>query len=311
MFSNRCFFALVITIFMAGTCFASPSKANTAAHMPSGATSHYANVNGTRLHYLEMGKGPLVILMHGWPQTSYAWHETMAGLSDRFRVIAPDMRGTGLSTREKSGYDKKNIAKDIASLIDHLGEKNAIIVGHDMGGKAAYVMAHLYPEAVNKLVLVDCLLPGTENTDALRGGAWHYGFHMAEGVPEMLTMGRERDYIRTQIKAWSYNKDAISEDSISEYARHYAAPGGMTPGFNYYRALKEDAALAATFEDKKLLMPVLAIAGRHSANDRLAKALEPKTDNLKSVIIEDSGHFVAEEAPEAFIKNLRDFLIKP
>jgi len=109
-----------------------------------------------------------------------------------------------------------------------------------MGGKAAYVLAHNRPELLSKLVLVDCLLPGTENMDPAKGGAWHYGFHMAAEFPEMLTAGREREYIATQIKTWSHRKDAISDATIAEYARHYATPGGMTAGFNYYRALRTD-----------------------------------------------------------------------
>ncbi len=136
-------------------------------NLPSGISSHFVEINGIRLHYIEMGKGPLVILLHGWPETSYAWRLTMQALSGRYRVVAPDLRGLGLSERTPSGYDKKTIATDIKDLIVALGETHADVVGHDMGGKAAYVMAHLYPSYVSKLVLVDCLIPGTENTDAL------------------------------------------------------------------------------------------------------------------------------------------------
>jgi pimeloyl-ACP methyl ester carboxylesterase len=163
----------------------------------------------------------------------------MPRLGKRFTVVAPDLRGTGLSERTRTGYDKRTIAEDVRALILHAGAKQAHVVGHDMGGKAAYVLAHLYPDVVSKLVLVDCLLPGTENMDALRGGAWHYGFHMAPEIPEMLTEGRERDYIRAEIRAWSRRRDAISEAAIAEYAQHYSSPGGMTAGFNYYRALQQ------------------------------------------------------------------------
>ena len=110
------------------------------------------------------------------------------------------MRGTGLTELTPSGYDKRTIAEDIRALIAHTGASRAHVVGHDMGGKAAYVLAHLYPDCVAKLALIDCLLPGTENMDALRGGAWHYGFHMASEIPELLTRGREEEYIRAQIK---------------------------------------------------------------------------------------------------------------
>lgn len=272
------------------------------------ASSHFAQVNGIRLHYLEMGKGPLVILLHGWPETSFAWRSTMNELSEHYRVVVPDLRGLGLSERTQSGYDKKTVATDIKALIDYLGEKQAVIVGHDMGGKTAYIMAHLYPQSVAKLVLVDCLIPGTENADALHGGAWHYGFHMAPKIPEMLTQGREKEYIRAQIKTWSFKKEAISDATIDVYAKHYSTPGGMTAGFNYYRTLKEDAALVATFHGQKLRMPILTISGGHSVGDKLPKALLNEVDSLQSIIVDDSGHFVAEEAPETFNSLLLQFL---
>lgn len=278
------------------------------SRLPGGATSQMAQVNGVRLHYVSMGSGPALLLLHGWPQTWYAWHGVMPRLAKRFTVIAPDLRGTGLSELTETGYDKRTIAEDLRALIAHIGVGKAHVVGHDMGGKAAYVFAHLHPEVISKLVLVDCLLPGTENMDALRGGAWHYGFHMAPGFSEMLTQGKERDYISAQIKAWSHKKDAISEEAIDEYARHYAQPGRMTGGFNYYRALREDAPFAATLRDRKLSMPVMTLTGRHSAGDILANSLRDQADNLTSAIAEDSGHFVAEEAPEFFCEKLEGFL---
>jgi pimeloyl-ACP methyl ester carboxylesterase len=177
-----------------------------------------------------------------------------------------------------------------------------------MGGKAAYVLAHRHPDRVSRLALVDCLLPGTENMDSLRGGAWHYGFHMAPDIPEMLTAGRERDYIREQIRAWSHRKEAITEEAIDEYARHYASPGGMSAGFNYYRALRDDAALAASFRGKSLAMPVLAIAGRYGVGSRLSDALKIEAGDLTTVVVEESGHFVAEEAPDAFQRIVAQFM---
>jgi pimeloyl-ACP methyl ester carboxylesterase len=277
--------------------------------LPEGATSEFARINGIGMHFVAMGEGPVLILLHGWPQTWFAWRGVMPCLASRFRVVAPDLRGTGLSERTQSGYDKRTIAEDIHALINHLGVGQAHVAAHDMGGKAAYFLAHLHPEAVSKLALVDCLLPGTENLDALRGGAWHYGFHMAPETPEMLTRGREREYIRSQIKAWSHNKDAIGEDAITEYASHYAEPGGMTAGFNFYRALRDDVPFAATLRDQKLNMPVMAITGQYGVGERLADALRRETKDLASVIAPDCGHFVAEEAPEFFREHLERFLM--
>jgi pimeloyl-ACP methyl ester carboxylesterase len=160
--------------------------------LPEGSASKFASVNGIRLHYVAVRSGPVLVLLHGWPETWYSWHGVMPRLAKRFTVVAPDLRGVGLSERTAEGYDKKTIAEDIAALIRHLGGDKVYLAGHDMGGKAAYVLAHTRPELLSKLVLVDCLLPGTENMDPSKGGAWHYGFHMAAEFPEMLTAGRER-----------------------------------------------------------------------------------------------------------------------
>lgn len=280
----------------------------TATPLPRGGTSHFAQLNGARLHYVSVGSGPVVILLHGWPQTWFAWRGAMERLSSRFTCVALDLRGLGLSEKTPAGYDKQTIAADVAALIDQIAGGRAHVVGHDMGGKAAFVLAHLHPGKVEKLVLVDCLVPGTENMDARRGGAWHYGFHMAPEIPEMLTRGREREYIAAQIRTWSHKKDAVSEAAISEFARHYASAGGMTAGFAYYRALPDDAALVASFENRKLETPVLAIAGRYGVGEKLADALRPRAAQLTAVIAEDSGHFVAEEAPDFFCAQIERFL---
>ncbi len=283
------------------------SKTAGPTRLPKGGTSQFAQINGIRMHYVTAGTGPAVILLHGWPQTWFAWHRTMGRLSQRFTVIAPDLRGTGLSEKTVSGYDKRTIAADIHGLIAHAAAGRANVIAHDMGGKAAYMLAHLHPECIERLVMVDCLVPGTEYTDALRGGAWHYGFHMTPVIPEMLTKGREREYIKAQIRSWSYRKDAVTEEAISEFARHYASPGGMTAGFNYYRTLREDAALAASFNGRTLGMPILAIGGRHGVGTKLGDALRDQSGKLTAVIAEDSGHFVAEEVSDFFCDQVERF----
>ncbi|MEF3364940.1 alpha/beta hydrolase [Methylocystis sp. 9N] len=161
---------------------------------PKGGQSLFAHVNGVRLHYVRVGEGPNIVLLHGWPQTWFAWRDTMERLCSRFTLIAPDLRGLGLSERTAGGYDKQTIAKDIRTLIDEAAGGRAHVVGHDMGGKAAFMLACFHPEHVEKLVLVDCLIPGTENMDALRGGAWHYGFHMAPVSGDAHERARARLY---------------------------------------------------------------------------------------------------------------------
>jgi len=301
---------IIVSVLLTTTAYAvnSNTSQSISLFLPNTVSEHYVRVNGVKLHYLEAGHGPLVVLLHGWPETSLSWHNTIVALMPHYHVVAPDLRGLGQSEHTKTGYDKKTIATDIKALIESLGEKHAIIIAHDMGGKAAYMMAHLYPQMISRLVLADCFIPGTENADPFQGGSWHYGFHMAKDFPEMLTKDREKEYISMMIKLMSYKKDAISDDMINEYVPHYASSGGMTAGFNYYRALKEDAELAKTFRTEKLSMPILTITGEYSANDKLAKALKNEAINLKSIIVKNSGHFVAEEQPKEFNQALLSFL---
>ena len=278
-----------------------------AADLPEGTESHFVRVHGIRIHYITMGQGPLVILLHGWPETSYEWREVMPLLAAHFTLVAPDLRGLGVSEKTHGGYDKKTIAGDIAALIKHFGKGPAIIVGHDMGGKVAYILALLHPELVSKLVLVDCMPPGTEKMDPSKNSSWHYGFHMAPEFPEMLTKGREKEYISALMKKWLHKKNAVSSETINEYASHYAIPGGMTAGFNYYRALPEDAQFLATMPNKKFLMPVLTIAGCYGVSENLYKSMREKSDHITGVIIEESGHFIPEEAPKLLAKQLLKF----
>lgn len=280
-----------------------------ASELSKSAESYFVRVNGIRMHYATMGCGPLVILIHGWPETSYEWREVMPLLAKNFKVVAPDLRGLGYSEKTATGYDKLTIANDIAALISSLHQGPAFVVGHDMGGKVACFLALLHPELVKKLVLVDCLIPGTENTDPMHQGSWHYGFHMAPEFPEMLTQGREKKYITAIIQGWLYNKRAVSQKTFDQYAKCYRASGGMTAGFNYYRALPQDAAFLSAHNNLQFKMPVMTIAGRYGVGNKLYNEVKKHSSSVKNVIIEESGHFVPEEAPDVLAKQLRDFFI--
>jgi pimeloyl-ACP methyl ester carboxylesterase len=283
------------------------SSGSVASPRASSVNSRLANVNGIKMHYRVVGSGPAMVMLHGWPETSFCWHKVLPRLARKFQIFAPDLRGTGLTERTADGYDKRTLANDVIALLDHLRLSAVYLVGHDMGGKVAYMLAHLKPAAVSKLVLVDCSPPGMENMDVAHNGLWHYGFHMARDFPEMLTKGREREYITAQIRHMSHQKDAISDATIAEYTRHYARHGGMTAGFNYYRTLLVDAEDAASFRDQKLSMPVLTIAGKYSAGASMHPKVQMQSIDSVGVIVDDCGHFVAEEQPEKFCEHLEHF----
>lgn len=275
-------------------------------------TQRTANVNGVRLHYVIGGRGEPVVLLHGWPQTWYEWHKIMPALASRYTVIAPDMRGFGTSDKPASGYEKTNVAEDIYQLVQQLGFKQVNLMGHDIGGMVSYAFAAQHPETVRHLVLTEFVMPGfglEELMDVARGGLWHFGFHMQPKFPEMLTAGKEREYLTTiAYKGGAYNKNAITDADIDTYLRTYAAPGGMTGGFNHYRTLLEDGRKFRELAKRKLQMPVLVIVGEQSGiGNKLIGGVRQVADNVQNDEIRNSGHWLAEEQPEELTRQLFAF----
>jgi len=149
---------------------------------------HYANLKGVRLHYVTLGKGRPVILIHGWPQTWYEWRRVMPLLADKFFLVAPDLRGLGDSSRPSKGYDKKTVAADLWSLMrKHLGFERFDVVGHDWGAPTAFRLTADHPDAVTHLVMLDAPVPGDVPAGAGLGGAprWHHMFHQVPDLPDV------------------------------------------------------------------------------------------------------------------------------
>ena len=155
----------------------------------------YADLEDLRLHYVTSGNGPVVVLLHGWPQTWYMWREVIQGLAGKYRIIAPDLRGLGDSSRPMHGYDKKTIAQDIWQLVhDILGEEEIFVVGHDWGAATAFTLAAQHRDAIKKMAIFDMSVPG-DGTPVVFSGRWHHGFHWELDFPEALTAGREYIYL--------------------------------------------------------------------------------------------------------------------
>lgn len=269
------------------------------------------DVNGVQLHYVQGGSGTPIVLLHGYPETWYAWRKVMPALIDRYTVIAPDMRGLGESSRPTQGYDKKTVAEDIHQLVEKLGFQQIALVSADMGGPVAYAYAAMYPEEVSHFVLLESGIPGfglERLMDVTHGGSWHFGFFMARNFPEMLTAGREREFLTAfAYQGSTYIKDAIGEADIDEYLRHYASPGGMTAGFEYYRAFPQDAQDNQELGKKKLTMPVLALDAEHGYGGNIA-TMETVATNVQGAVVPNSGHWVAEEQPQYLVNQILEFL---
>ena len=274
-------------------------------------THHTAELGDVRLHYVTCGQGPAVVLLHGWPQTWWEWRRIMPALSQRYTVIAPDMRGLGDSSCPQSGYDKRTVANDIWRLVNGtLGHKRFFLVGHDWGGPTAYALAHAHPEAIEKLAIVDVVIPfGTPDALTWGGKRWHHGFHWVQDLPEALVAGRERLYLSWFYTNLAYNPAAITPEDVDEYVRAYSQPGVLRAGFEYYRATPTDIAHNNEHMKTKLRMPVLAVGGE-GGKGRGIQVLENMKElatDVRGGAIPQCGHWVPEERPEELAKTLLGF----
>jgi len=262
---------------------------------------------GLRLHYVTEGDGPrTLVLLHGFPQTWWEWHGVIADFAEAgFRVVAPDYRGAGNSWKPAGGYDKRTMASDIQRLLrDHLRiEGKIVLAGHDIGLMVAYAYAQDYRDELSHLVLADAPLPGTGVFDRLRSDprVWHFAFHGARDLPELLVQGRERQYLQFFFDARTTDPSATD---IDVYVDAYSAPGAMRAGFEVYRAFDQDARdnREALERNGRLDAPVLALGGEISTTGPLMEEMvrEVATD-VTGEIIPGTAHWLAEENPGAFV----------
>lgn len=270
----------------------------------------HADLGDVRIHYVTAGSGPAVLLIHGWPQTWYMWRDIIPGLAPNYRVIAPDPRGLGESSRPVGGYDKKTIANDLWRLThDVLGEASLLVVGHDWGGPVAFSLAAQHRDAVRKLAIFDVPVPG-DGTPIMFNNRWHHGLHWELDFPEALTAGREDVYLSFFYRNWGARPDAISEEAQQEYLRTYRQPGAMRAGFNFYRATPQDVADNEQFlKDGKLKMPVLCYGGESGRGRRMAalESWQRVAENVRGGIAEGCGHWIPEERPDWVIAELLAF----
>ena len=270
-------------------------------------THHTATVNGVKLHYVMGGQGDAVVLLHGFPETWYAWRKVMPALAQKYTVIAVDYRGAGDSAKPAGGYDKRTMAEDIYQLVRHLGFTRAHLVGHDIGGMVAYAYAAAHPDATHTLTILDVPLAGTTIYTQISPHVWWFAFHAEPDVPEALTVGKERDYLTWFYENQTENPAAIDKDAVDEYVRCYAQPGAMRAAFETYRAFPADILDNTASMKSKLTMPVLAIGGDGSAGPFIVAMMREMATHVQGGAIPGSGHFVAEEQPDVLTQRLLDF----
>jgi pimeloyl-ACP methyl ester carboxylesterase len=279
---------------------------------PAGFRTEEIPTNGATLHVRVGGQGPAAVLLHGYGETGDMWAALAAELARDHTVIAPDLRGMGLSSRPEGGYDKKTQGHDIAGVLDALRIEQADLVTHDIGNMVGYAFAARYPGRVTRFVIMDAPLPGVGPwEEIIRSRAlWHFSFQGPDA--ERLVAGRERIYLDRFWNEFSADPRRFSEDSREHYARLYAQPGAMHAGFNQFAAFDQDARDNRAFvAEGKLAMPVLAVGGEKSFGPTMAVVMRAAATDVEELVIPDAGHWLMEEQPVATIAAVRAFLDRP
>ncbi len=288
--------------------FATPALAQVLP-FPSSFVERDVSTNGTTLHVRVGGKGPAIVLLHGYGETGDMWAPLAANLARDHMVIVPDLRGLGLSAHPVGGYEKKTQAHDIAGVLDALKVGKVDLVTHDIGNMVGYAFAAENRDRVRRFVLMDAPVPGIGPwEDILKNPLlWHFRF----GGPDMerLVAGRERIYLDRFWNEFSATPAKFSEASRQHYAAIYVRPGAMHSGFEQFKAFDQDAKDNQAFlADGKLTMPVLAVGGDHSFGSTMAAVMRFAANDVQEAVIKDSGHWLMEEQPGATVALVRSFL---
>src|SRR6266851_953032 len=268
-----------------------------------------ASVGGIKLRYLTAGRGPAVLLLHGYAETSRMWRPLIPRLAPNFTVIAPDLPGIGGSDIPKDGLDMKDAAVRIHDLVKRLGIEKAVVVGHDIGLMVAYAYAAQFPAETDKLVLMDAFLPGVDGWEAIYNNPtiWHFRFNGP--TPEALVRGRERTYFEHFWNDFASNKTrSIPEADRVAYTAAYARPGRMRAAWAYFVSFQQAATDFAELSRTKLTMPVLAMGGEKANGDALGKQVKLVATNVETLVLPNTGHWVMEERPLETMDALRRFL---
>jgi pimeloyl-ACP methyl ester carboxylesterase len=268
-------------------------------------------VDGATIHVRVGGKGPAVVMLHGFGDTGDMWAPAAAALVKNHTVVVPDLRGMGLSSHPEAGYDKKTQARDIARVMDTLNIDKAAFVTHDIGNMVGYAFAAQFPERVTRWVVIDAPLPGIGPWDEILRNPllWHFNFRGPDA--ERLVKGRERIYLDRFWDEISADPKSIDEATRRHYAVLYARPGAMHSAFNQFAAFTQDAADNKTFAAKgKLSMPILALGADHSFGTQIADDVRFVASDVTGGIIENSGHWIMEEQPKQTTAAIVNFIDK-
>jgi pimeloyl-ACP methyl ester carboxylesterase len=277
---------------------------------------HEATVNGVRLHYAAAGAGPLVLLLHGFPEFWYTWqHQLPALAAAGFRAVAPDLRGYNLSDKPRGvrPFRIETLARDVAELIAHLGADRAAVVGHDWGGAIAWEVAMNHPARVGRLAILNAPHPARffrelrNPRQLLR--SWYVFFFQLPGLPEWWVRRGNYAALEHILRTDPVRPGTFSDEDVRAYREALDQPGALTAAINYYRAAFRWGWGAAR-RAKPVACPTLVLWGLQDRylGPRLTEGLEPWAPNLEVVRLADASHWVQNDAAEEVNRRLVAFL---
>lgn len=283
----------------------------------SGLIHSEATVNGVRLHYVEAGAGPLVLLLHGFPEFWYGWRNQIPALAAAgFRVIAPDLRGYNRSEKPAgvASYRMSALVRDVTGLIRHAGEQRAAVAGHDWGGLIGWRLAMEHPELLEKLIVLNAPHPAAfarelrNPRQLLR--SWYAFFFQLPWLPEVAIRAGNFAAIRRVFRHDPLRRDAFTDADIERYLESLRQPGALTAMLNYYRAAMRRSPRKVKREARRIETPTLVIWGERDSGLelRLTEGLERWATNLRLERIPDASHWVLADAPERVNRLMIEFL---
>jgi pimeloyl-ACP methyl ester carboxylesterase len=270
-----------------------------------------ATVAGVEVNYYESGSGSPMILLHGWPQTSYIWRKVLPALQEQYHVFAIDLPGMGNSNSLVSA-DTQTVARLIKAFCDQFNLNDVHLVGHDVGAWVAVTFALEFESLLKSLVVLDAgipsLIPDEVFSPQNAKKIWQFYFHAIDGMPEFLIEGKEKEYLSWYFTTKTAVKDAITEEDMAVYIEAYTGKERLGSGFDYYRAFPESALQNKAFKHS-LSIPILAIGAQQGQGLNVGMAMQKiASAEIQSVSIPDCGHYIVEERPEEFLKLLLKFL---
>lgn len=272
-------------------------------------THKRATANGVRLHYVTAGNGPVVLCMHGWPQNHREFLPVIEAFRDKYRFIAPDLRGYADSDKPFDGYEPKTIAADMLELLTIERVDKFHILSHDLGGPPSVALAYLSKGRARSLATIETPFFGLDFPGYVdpRVPYWHLGMHMNMDVTRFLVEGREEQYLRHFFRDFAYNPSAIPEEEVQQYVMQMCQPGNLRASLNHYGYIPQMAAQTGELAKTKLNVPMLAWGGRASFGDHCFDCAKAISVSAKGGVIEECGHWVFEEKTEFINEQLGEF----